>query len=1019
MTRAGVVVAALLSLGLVWGDDVTTGGGSFAAGAACESDTDFAVSECFDAGLSAWNLDPRWDDLWVSDPDNGEVDFDTSGTAPFRSSLYWSTATSSPDQCACNEFSATPGSGTWNEGIRLRFDPTNEDGDHYHVDIGTGSFRWRTGTELSVNFYEDIDTYATAFTGPVLCACVVGSGASETRTIYDLADFAGAQGTWPTDGTECDSDPNCNDLFETTGDPGQWGVSVGDYVGFRGFSDTQGVALSLTSYYATNINQAPVADAGGPYGFDASGDVDCSGSTDDGLPSALSYEWTITAGTGVGEACESATFVSSGTQVSAQATDTLQSLVDGTCTLQCEVDDSALQDTDTASVTVSTSPVWALTPSDQSVGINEGDACPTRSYTLRNDGASGAYSCDDNASTAVNLTGATSGTLDNGEEATINVVDEGCASLTAAGSPHVQTVSCETEDSTYTVNVSVPGTAITAAIYASRTTGPPPLGIYFDGHRNTTNASMADEREFHDQWYSWDFGAGLSGTFAPSGNARRFAEGGPQRLRVWEGEWSGDVTLTVSDSSDSDQATLGITVTDPDSTGPNGWGDAGETLCVSTDADFTGCPGVGDTSTDTGSCHTIVNNALASGYKRVLFKGGDSWNCSGTADLDVSGPGLIGAFGTGKPHLTYTPSSAGLFLVDGANDDWRIAGLQVTGGGGTSQLLSCSSGPISNILVHDVLMTSGTWGWFMQAMQACDGGNTTAHDGVIISEVDHRNAPKKFLFWAGTEGGVVGSYAKNITTTHAIRIYYGDHVVIENNDLGPADGATITVRSTDNNLGDGNECSSEIGKGLPGQFVQVSDNVLEASHSAGFGYGNCGGLSDAEEVHRDSIWEGNYFRRTSGSNISNMFSLGADERVTARNMLISMDAWGVANPNAISVSASDSRVYNISCWDPDTNSNSRCLTEAVDGCMNIAHYAPNASNPEAVGSGACSGGIDDTFASKPFTGTDPGDGPSAFTPVSAGDLEDQGIAPPVREADFLGNPAPVGSAHDIGGIERQ
>src|SRR5688572_27157664 len=81
----------------------------------------------------------------------------------------------------------------------------------------------------------------------------------------------------------------------------------------------------------------------------------------------------------------------------------------------------------------------------------------------------------------------------------------------------------------------------------------------------------------------------------------------------------------------------------------------------------------------------VINGQIAA-KKRILFRRGDTFSSSTSADIDVNGPGLIGAFGSGaRPIVSHTGNFRIFQLSSGSTPtikDWRIMDLEINGNSG-------------------------------------------------------------------------------------------------------------------------------------------------------------------------------------------------------------------------------------------------------------------------------------------------------------------------------------------------
>jgi len=230
------------------------------------------------------------------------------------------------------------------------------------------------------------------------------------------------------------------------------------------------------------------------------------------------------------------------------------------------------------------------------------------------------------------------------------------------------------------VGLIIVNSAASIELNASRSTGVAPLSVHFTA--GFTDSSPT-ERGFHNYDYSWDFDDSLSGNWGTIGKSKNEAKG-PVAAHVFESSGSYTVTLTVRDGSGViDTRTFEIIVTDPDIVY------SGTTTCVSSTADFVGCP-TGANQVTTDDLTTITGYADAG--ERLLFNRGSSWN-SGALDFpNNAGPVSIGAYGTcsspdslgicsNAPHITVTGN---WFINFNNKQDWRISDLYFTGSGASA-----------------------------------------------------------------------------------------------------------------------------------------------------------------------------------------------------------------------------------------------------------------------------------------------------------------------------------------------
>lgn len=236
---------------------------------------------------------------------------------------------------------------------------------------------------------------------------------------------------------------------------------------------------------------------------------------------------------------------------------------------------------------------------------------------------------------------------------------------------------------------------ITPSVSVARTTCISPCYVFFD---STATTSTQTTNAFHDIDVAWNFGDPSSGTWskgARAGVSSKNVAYGAVAGHVYETALGSGTTVFAPSVSLYDGATTSIpavstiSVTDPDSA-PEFAGT--RTLCVSNDADFTGCPAGATQQTVATSWATAIGNVCTTVggnvVKRLLFKRGHTWNALNNASKACAGPVLIGAFGTGaKPvwtlDATFPVGTTNLLrlgnsLVNSSND-WRIMDIRVDG----------------------------------------------------------------------------------------------------------------------------------------------------------------------------------------------------------------------------------------------------------------------------------------------------------------------------------------------------
>lgn len=204
---------------------------------------------------------------------------------------------------------------------------------------------------------------------------------------------------------------------------------------------------------------------------------------------------------------------------------------------------------------------------------------------------------------------------------------------------------------------------LVAALQATRTTGVAPLAVLFDA---TTTTAPRGVDPFRQLRYEFDFGDERGQTWPVSMQAKNTQSGGPLGAHVFEHAGIYTVRLRVTDprTGTSDEATVLVTVLDADAH----YG-GGATVCVSSTADFSGCP-----------AGALQQAGLPTAYGglRVLLRRGETFP---NVVLGVGDAGAtVGAFGAGaSPVVSAVYVGFDQPLNSDFATDIRVMDLQVTG----------------------------------------------------------------------------------------------------------------------------------------------------------------------------------------------------------------------------------------------------------------------------------------------------------------------------------------------------
>lgn len=216
---------------------------------------------------------------------------------------------------------------------------------------------------------------------------------------------------------------------------------------------------------------------------------------------------------------------------------------------------------------------------------------------------------------------------------------------------------------------------INPIISVNRSSGVAPFAVTFDATGTQADPALT-AFPFHDLYYAWSFGdaaGGATWTYGRSaGTLSKNAAYGPVAAHVFETDGSYTVTLWVyyldsGGTLHSKSTTTSITVTAADTVF------SGNTYVLSTGTDFTGAPAGTQVPNATVA---NINSSIAAG-KRVLLKRGDTWNITTSVTIANSGPGILGAWGSGnKPKIVISDNIPGINMTTGG--DWRLVDIEVT-----------------------------------------------------------------------------------------------------------------------------------------------------------------------------------------------------------------------------------------------------------------------------------------------------------------------------------------------------
>ena len=428
---------------------------------------------------------------------------------------------------------------------------------------------------------------------------------------------------------------------------------------------------------------------------------------------------------------------------------------------------------------------------------------------------------------------------------------------------------------------------IVASNVPSRTTCVAPCFVRFDATGTTDSATT---HEFHDLLYEWEFddptaGDWTHGAASIDGSWPKNRDTGPLSGHVFDAGGTYTVELVASNATGCDAATSTITVTAADTQ----W--ASTTACISTGADFSACPSVstGDhfqigVTSGCADWDNCVATARNDGSRRILSKRGESFSASGAAALNVAGPGLLGAFGSGALPVI---STSGCVSIQ--NSDWRVQNIRCVGSNVQfSSGVSVGSG-VGHALIYGV--EAGGYQWTF------DGAGTESDHNALVGSVsgtgmgvESLNGAYQFTTGRGDNWSLIGNRIENDavgaqSTQHNIRIWSGNKLLFAHNKLGPSTAVhaevTINYDGTDNPLI---------------RYTQFHDNHLVKRAGVSGVILVSGGIGGVQDIFRweDILFENNFYDlRIAEGATWGAVTVGIANRFTIRNNTFVQGPGGV------------------------------------------------------------------------------------------------------------------------------
>ncbi|MEW6251268.1 MAG: PKD domain-containing protein [Planctomycetota bacterium] len=311
------------------------------------------------------------------------------------------------------------------------------------------------------------------------------------------------------------------------------------------------------------------------------------------------------------------------------------------------------------------------------------------------------------------------------------------------------------------VNLTVTGASMNAA---SRTQGVVPLAVWFDAVDAGSGIVQPPDGDFASFRYEWDFGDDPTATWGPSGNKRNQATGFVA-AHVFENPGLYRVTLTVTTPA-------GQTYTYYQEIGVLNF--CGTTYYVSSSTGNDNNDGL-STARPLQSFAKAMTKVAPN--TRILFKRGDTWTVTGQKSMNVRGPGIVGAYGTGNRPFLNATFEGDLFLFSpNRSEDWRIVDIEArapaTNAGGA--FISAAGGMQRLTLVN--VRIDG----FRTAF-----GNSYADTNsreIALANCEGVNSHATIAFLGGHQLAILGCSMRDCPATHILRIWHGSKSVVSDSE---------------------------------------------------------------------------------------------------------------------------------------------------------------------------------------------------------------------------------------------
>lgn len=504
-------------------------------------------------------------------------------------------------------------------------------------------------------------------------------------------------------------------------------------------------------------------------------------------------------------------------------------------------------------------------------------------------------------------------------------------------------------------------------VQTSRTSGDAPLYVQFDLSGTTVNGSSC----FNTCDFRGYAGHAKSGTHAngASGKSRAQLEHGVMGY-VYPEPGTYTAVFLACNTDGCTRATSTITVTDPLVT------HAGKVACLYLTVAGT-CP---DKSTpiQISNLSSLATRINTNGDRLILFKGGETFPCTGTTNLANGSTARIRSYGTGK--AIWSRASGNCQVATSGANDIAISDIDFRGEGGMTSDPLFSISPAGSVGSAQITLYNIT-GSGAQGLVICGAsGLTTAYDqiGIFSNTFTGKVGTQGYnIFCSGRRISVVDNNLTNsITEWTVARFSQVERYVFAHNTVSEPGGtySNLQIRGPDYSAGSGGFAANSYSEkivvtdnrftGITGAMVQIApqdtiyDEYIRLVKIAGNLWERTGGSTSTFALSveaTDVSIDRNVFSSTNGQNTSfvNIVSNSAVGVPVPNNIRIYHNTFysGGVNGTAISVTGSATNVTTgFNCYWKSSTAGTQTLLSGVSAGTGDCTPSEGGASPFAGGS---------------------------------------------------------------------